>query len=141
MDNHQNTLSYIHYNIIYVSRHFPNVDKNILKSALAYQYLSSIFFPKALSIKEILIENNWEIGLIGPCKSILTSILEFIYGKSSICRMHSCLHDAYGRFYSRYRLGRGYTYAVKNGLRSFCLMGHISGLLWCIVNKRHWGSG
>ena len=54
--------------------------------------------------------------------------------------MHSAFHDAYGRFYTKYKLGKGYLYALSEKytpewMKKCALLGHITGFLWCIKNQ------
>ena len=110
----------------------------ILSSAVAYQYLYLKHFNKVKSINDILEENKYDIGLIGPGHTKCTGILECMFEKSLLCHTHSILHDAYGRFYKKYGLDRGYCYALKRSkkfMKRNPLFGHISGFLFAITHK------
>ena len=112
----------------------------ILKSALVYQYLYSKHFKLNISIESILIENNYDIGLIGPGNGCITRILERIFNNSIMMRSHSILHDAFGRFYAHHQLDRGYTYVIPKNRTPKCikrspLCGQISGLIYCVSKK------
>ena len=117
-----------------------SVNDVILKSALVYQYLHLNHFDELISIDEVLELNDNEIGLIGPGNGCFTHFLERIFQGSSKLHTHSILHDAFGRFYSRYSSDRGYTYAIPSILtptfiKRSPLCGQISGLLYCVSNK------
>ena len=75
MDSPNRTLEYINSNFKKAKSKYSDINDQILKSALAYQYLSICYLQEMLSIDSILIENQWEIGLIGPGNSCLTQML------------------------------------------------------------------
>ena len=61
-----------------------------------------------------------------------------MFGKSLFCHTHSILHDAYGRFYKKYGLDRGYCYALKRSkkfMKRIPLFGHISGFIFALTHK------
>lgn len=119
----------------------PKIDTQILRSALIYQKLHLTHFNKIIYIQNILDEYDGEIGKIGPGDGCLTNVIcEKLFGSINICHMHSAFHDAYGRFYTKYNAGRGYLYAIPEKytpkwIKKCALLGHITGLLWCIKNK------
>ena len=85
-------------------------------------------------------QNHGEIGLTGPGDTCMTHCLERICGLYEICHLHSCLHDTFVRFYKKDQKGRGYCYALKYSskhMETSLLLGHISGLIWSIKNRRH----
>ena len=84
------------------------INIQILKSAMIYQYIYFCEFQEVITKENILVEQHGEIGLIGPANGCCTNILEKLFGKFKCCHMHSAFHDAYGRFYSKYKRGRGY---------------------------------
>ena len=133
-------LKHVKYNFHITKLKYPYIDDKILKSALVYQYLHYFYFERNISINKILELNDGEIGLLGPCNSCLTWLFEKIFGWNHILNSHSILHDAFGRFYDHYKLGRGYTYAIpiKHTTRvvkrsPFC--GQISGILYCMCRR------
>ena len=120
--------------------HNYNLDSSspILSSAVAYQYLYLKHFIKVKPIKDILEENKYDIELIGPGHTKCTGILECMFGKSLFCHTHSILHDAYGRIYKKYGLGRGYCYALKRSkkfMNMISLLGHITGFIFALTHK------
>lgn len=133
-------IKYIQNHLKVVERLYPEVDIQILRSALVYQKLYKRHFKKYLYIQDILDEYNGEIGKIGPGDGCITNnICEKMFGSINICHMHSAFHDAYGRFYQKYKLDRGYTYALSENttpswLKNCALLGHITGIVWCIKN-------
>ena len=115
------------------------IDDTILKSCLVYQYLYYKHFKTILSIDNILYIHN-DIGLIGPGNGRITRFFERTLGWIDVIHSHSILHDAYGRFYNRYSLDRGYCYAIpKNAtsklMKRSPLCGQISGLIYCIRKR------
>ena len=137
MDAPHKVVEYINFNFRKVKTKYNDIDDQILKSALAYQYLGLCYLDEWLSIESILIENQWEIGLIGPGNSCLTQMMEWLFGRFRVCHLHSCLHDAYGRFYQKYKIGRGYKYAMTklSCFKNCPFLGHITGLCWCLFNQ------
>ena len=69
-------------------------------------------------------------GHIGYRNSCLDSVFRY----SKVFRLHSILHHAAGavRTHSRKRLG--YCYMIGRGTNS-CLLGHVTGLLFCFYVK------
>ena len=134
------TIKYINCYFEVTKQQHNNINDVILKSALVYQYLCKKNLEVNMTIEEVLEENNGEIGLIGPGNGCTTHFLERISGCFDILHSHSILHDAYGRFYTRYSLDRGYTYVIPENktpdwLKRSPLFGQVSGLIYCIFNK------
>ena len=49
---------------------YKDVDKNVLNAAISYKYLSCAYLSiKDITIDQILIENEYDIGFIGPGNS------------------------------------------------------------------------
>lgn len=69
-------------------------------------------------------------GLVGRGNSCLDSI----FNKSKLFRLHAILHDAAGSIKSYTEQGPGYCY-MHGLLPNCCLMGHITGLLFCFYIK------
>ena len=114
------------------------IDIQILKSVLIYQCLYYNEFHTVLFIDDILLDNENEIGLIGPGNGCLTGVLKILFGKFKCCHVHRALHDAYGRFYTKYKKGRGCCYVLKKApkfLKASPLFGHITGFIWSIKNS------
>ena len=88
----------------------PGVDKRILKSALVYQFLYHKHFNKYIEVRDI-IQEHIGIGLIGYGDGRLTHLLEHTLGWIDVLQTHAILHDAFGRFYVKHGLDRGYSYA------------------------------
>ena len=84
-------------------------------------------------IDQILIENEYDIGLIGPGHNCMVKICEKICGYR-ICHLHSILHDVNGRLFLTYNIGRGYNYMSHgfNWMKKSPFCGHISGLKYSI---------
>ena len=69
-------------------------------------------------------------GLIGYGNYYVVSILCYL----EIFRLHATLHDAAGAV--RWRFGKEPGYCHKNGRgRNSCLLGHVTGLLFCLYLK------
>ena len=117
-----------------------HIDDTILKSCLVYQYLYFKHFKTILPINNILYLHDYEIGLIGPGNGCMTQFLEHTLGWINILQTHSILHDAFGRFYDRYLLDRGYCYAIPENatpylMKKSALCGQISGLFYCLSKR------
>lgn len=69
-------------------------------------------------------------GLIGINDSYLDVFLKY----SKVFRMHAILHDAAGAVQIATRKGPGYCY-VFNWLPSYCIFGHVTGILFCYYIK------
>ena len=114
MDSLRKVMMFINKNLyLFNDDKYKDYDRNVIKGALAYKYLLSVYLNiKDITVDQILILQNDNIGLIGPGgrENCLVSWLEFICG-NRICHTHSILHDSYGRIYQSYsRAGRGYNY-------------------------------
>ena len=135
MDSPRKLIKFINDNFYLFEKQYEYIDKNVLKAAIAYKYLLAVYLDiKNITIEQILIENEYDIGLIGPGHGCLTSFCEKIC-PNRICHLHSILHDTYGRIYTKYNKGLGYVYMFKapfNWMRRSPVFGHITGLLYSI---------
>ena len=85
---------------------------------------------KNITIKEILEKHPYN-GLTGPGKNSTST-------SCNTLRIHSILHDSFGRFYADHKNGGGYTYAWWNApfwmkRNPFC--GQVTGMIYCLFNK------
>ena len=110
--NPENALKYVS-DTLFLCTAEHKIDIQILKSVLIYQCLYYTEFHTLLSVDDILLYNENEIGFIGPGNGCTTGVLEKLFGKFKCCHVHSALHYAYGRFYTKYKKGRGYSYVLK----------------------------
>ena len=106
----KDVLKYVNHFLHRTKINHPTVNETLLKSALVYQYLYFKHFTDHITIANIL-ENDPDIWLIGLGRC-LTIFLERLFGWSNIIKSHAILHDAFGRFYNRYQMDRGYCYAL-----------------------------
>lgn len=119
----------------------PHINVVVLKSALVYQYLYQKHYNENLLIDDVLEINNGEIGLLGPGNGCITWILEKLLGWNDVLHSHSILHDAFGRFYCKYRLDRGYTYVIPESVtpdwvKRTPMCGQIIGIIYCCCHKK-----
>ena len=70
-------------------------------------------------------------GIIGMDNSRLDYFLKHF----KIFRMHAVLHDAAGYMREVHNTGPGYCYALENFPINSCVLGHISGLMFCMWQK------
>lgn len=70
-------------------------------------------------------------GLIG----VDNSYLDRIFGRFKIFRLHAILHDAAGYMKEVNDIGPGYCYAIRKCPINSCILGHITGLSYCIWVK------
>ena len=114
---------------------FPNFDRRSVFAAALYEELAAEanqFIP-AENILNSETEGPTNIGLLGredECECL--SGLFFM-------RAHGIIHDACGRAYCDFGVGKGYCYAVKNPtnfMKSSPFLGHISGIVFCIWNRK-----
>ena len=59
-----------------------------------------------------------------------TRTWEFLFRHMKVFRLHAILHDASGAVRAHSGKGPGYCYMIGRGPNS-CLLGHVSGLLFC----------
>ena len=62
------------------------------------------------------------------------SLLDFFLARSKIFRLHAILHDSAGAVKTTTDEGPGYFYMLPQ-LPSSCLLGHITGLFFCLYIK------
>ena len=84
-------------------------------------------WDSALSLREEKFKFG---GLIGYGNSCLYSVFRY----SKLFRLHAILHDAAGAVRSHSGKGPGYCYMIGRG-PNFCLLGHVTGLLFCLYVK------
>lgn len=63
------------------------------------------------------------------------SYLDLILGNFKFFRLHAVFHDAFGFVKDFSGLGTGYCYMIPNFPINFCLLGHITGLIYCLLLK------
>ena len=93
-------------------------------------FLSSYFcWDSSLSLREM--DQKFKFGgLIGYGNSCLDSVFRY----SKVFRLHAILHDAAGSVRSQTVKGPGYCCMIGRGPNS-CLLGHVTGLLFCLYVK------
>ena len=76
-------------------------------------------------------DHNFKFGgLIGYGNFYLDSLFRY----SKVFRLHAILHDAAGAVRAHSNKGPGYCYLIGRGPNS-CLLGHVTGLLFCLHVK------
>ena len=60
--------------------------------------------------------------------------MEFLFRHFKVFRLHAILHDAAGAVRAHSGKGHGYCYIIGRGPNS-CLLGHVTGLLFCLHVK------
>ena len=134
MDKPTTIIKFMNDNLYLFENIYDDVDKNVLKAAIAYKYLLHVYLGiRDMTIDQILKENENDIGLIGPGYNCIVSVCEKLCG-NRIYHLHSILHNVYGRLYNQYKVGRGYNYTFKapGFIKKSPLCGHITGLLFSI---------
>ena len=136
MDIPRKVIKFMNENLYLFEDKYKDIDRTVLKAAIAYKYLLCVYLNiKNVTIEQIMIQNDYDIGLIGPGRSCRTSICEKIC-PNRVCHLHSILHDCYGWLYLYYNnTGRGYVYMFNNApnwMKKSPCFGHISGLLYSI---------
>ena len=63
-----------------------------------------------------------------------TRTWEFLFRHFELFRLHAILHDAAGAVRAHSGKGPGYCYMIRGGPNS-CLLGHVTGLLFCFYVK------
>ena len=134
MDSARKVIKFMNDNFYLFEKKYEDIDKTVLKAAIAYKFLLAVYLDiKNITIEQILIENEYDLGLIGPGHSCLTSVCEKVC-PNRVCHLHSILHDTYGRIFLKYNQGRGYVYMFNapNWMKKSPFFGHISGLMYSI---------
>ena len=134
MDSPRKVIKFMNENLYLFEDKYKDIDRTVIKAAIAYKYLLAVYLNnKIITLDKIMIQNDYDIGLIGPGHSCLTSICEKIR-PNRVCHLHSILHDVYGRIYLNYYTERGYNYMfyAPNWMKKSPFFGHISGLLYSI---------
>ena len=138
MDSLAVALKFMNENLIYFENVYPDVNKHILRSAIIYMYLLYVYLNYNLTILEIIENENFDIGLIGPGNGTCTKICECLRN-NIVFHTHSYLHDAYVRNYTKYKnTGIGYKYMFKNSpacMTKSPLFGHVTGLIYSIYHN------
>lgn len=70
-------------------------------------------------------------GLIG----MGNSLLDGIFKRSKVLRLHAILHDAAGYIRSYYNIGPGYFYVAKRCPINSPFLGHVTGIPFCLYLK------
>ena len=116
--------------LITVFRLYPELKRTFEhKSVRKNLFLSACFcWDSSLSLHEM---DQYKFGgLIGYGNSYLDSVFRY----SKVFRLHAILHDAAGAVRAHSNKGPGYCYMIGRG-PNFCLLGHVTGLLFCLYVK------
>ena len=117
--------------LISVFRLYPGLNMSFEQNSVRKNlFLSECFFwDSRLSLCEL--DRKFKIGGI-LCYGI--SYLDSIFRYSKVFRLHASLHDAARAVRSHSGQGPGYCFMI--GRRpNFCLLGHATGLLFCLYVK------
>ena len=107
----------------YVKFYFPSFksasyDDNFIKACLVYQFLYAKYFNKRLSMEEI--------------KYNLSEGRDFCRSNSPIIANHLIFSLAFRAFWKKYRIGRGYVYAIDTPFKESETLGYLIGIIyWC----------
>ena len=106
MDSLRRVIKFINDNLCLFEDKYKDIGRNVLKAAIANKYLLAVYLNiKNITVNQIMIENEYDIGLIGPGHTCLTSICEKLC-PNRVCHLHSICHDVYGRILLTYGVGR-----------------------------------
>ena len=90
---------------------------------------ASFCWDSRLSLREM--DQKFKIGgAIGYGDSYLDSVFRY----TKVFRLHAILHDATGAVRLQTGKGPGYCYMIGRG-PNCCLLGHVTGLLYCLCVK------
>ena len=93
-------------------------------------FLSACFcWDSSLSLREM--DQKFKFG---GTTGYVKSYLELLFRHFKIFRLHAILHDAAGAVRAHSGKGLGYCYMIGRG-RNSCLLGHVTGLLFCFYVK------
>ena len=116
---------------------FPEFNRRSIFAAALYEELAADaatagavnqFVPA-----ENILKSEANIGLLGR-EDECECLNGFFF-----MRAHGIIHDACGRAYCEMGVGKGYCYAVENPtifMKSSPFLGHISGIAFCIWNRK-----
>ena len=112
--------------IYYVNSYFPEFkseayDDNFIKACLVYQYLNIKYFSRKLDMEQI--------------KYILMEGRYFCRSNSPIIANHLIFTLAFKAFWKRYKIGRGYVYAIKTSFKESKTLGHLTGIIYWFFRK------
>ena len=99
-----------------------SVRKNLFLSA-------SFCWNSSLSLREM--NQKFPFGRLNGYRN---SYLDSVFRYSKVFRLHAILHDAAGAVPAHSGKGHGYCYMIGGGPNS-CLLGHVTGLLFCLYVK------
>ena len=117
--------------LISVFRLYPGFKMSFVHNSVRKNlFLRACFcWDSGLSLREMDQKFNFG-GLIGYGNSCLDSV----FHSSKVFRLHATLHDAAGALRTHSGKGPGYCYMIGQGPK-FCLLGHVTGLLFCLYVK------
>ena len=117
--------------LINVFRMYPGFKMSFENNSVRKNlFLSACFcWDSGLSLREM--NHKFKFGgLIGYGNSYLDSVFRY----SKVFRLHAILNDAAGAVRAHCGKGLGYCYMIGRGPSS-CLLGHVTGLLFCLYVK------
>ena len=103
-----------------------SVEHNSVRENL---FLSACFCWDSRLFSREMDQNFKSGGTIGYGDSYLDSVFRY-----SVFRQHAILHDAAGAVRLQTGKGPGYCYMIGRG-PNCCLLGHVTGLLFCLYVK------
>ena len=83
----------------------------------------------------VCIQNIEEDNPYGGTIGIGNSKLDILFRWSKIFRLHAIMHDAAGYMRRQHNVGPGYCYVFSGCPINSCLLGHLSGILYCSFLK------
>ncbi len=117
-------------NLEKLEENFGLVSEKFPKEAIRKRYFlaACLIFDENIDLE--LVNKKCPFGgLIG----VDNSWLEVVFNQSKFFRLHAVLHDAAG-FVKLYNgKGPGYCYLIPNFPINHCLLGHLTGLLFCLL--------
>ena len=117
--------------LISVFRLYPGLKRSFEHDSVRKNlFLSACFcWHSGLSLREM--DQKFEFrGLIGYGNYCLNSVFRY----SKVFRIHAMLHNAAGAVRTDSAKGHDYCYLTVRGPHS-CLLGHVTGLLFCLYVK------
>ena len=117
--------------LISVFRLYPGLKISFEHNSVRKNLFPSAYFcwNSRLSLREM--EQKFPFG--GPI-GYGSPYLDSVFRYSKVFRLHAILHDAVGAVRLQTGKGPGYCYMIGRGPIS-CLLGHVTGLLFCLYVK------
>lgn len=118
--------------LVLVESHFMLISRLYTSNSIRKNYFIAACksIDSSVSIEDVEHDRPFG-GVIG----IGNSKCDKVFHHFKLFRLHAIFHDAAGYMKETHNKGPGYCYAVPCSTFNSCIMGHVSGLCYCIYLK------